>query len=220
MRHYNQRDSGDLQLAELQHRMRNNLQLLVSTIHLRLGNTTDPSRRDELTWAAGLVQSTAALNSDRVKTVASEGNLHAGLVGLCTSWKPFLESRSIRLEINSKISDLDTEMNYILLVIAHELVTNCIKHGLHGMDCGVIRIELQRLGDDVELRVADNGRGMEDGANIACGLSFVRQLCTQIGASFTMNGIGGMIFTVRVPNLGPRVTGLTRQATHWTSRPS
>ena len=210
MRHYNQRDSGDLQLAELQHRMRNNLQLLVSTIHLRLGKTTDPSRRDELTWAAGLVQSAAALNSDR-------GNLHAGLVGLYASWEPFLESRSIRLEINSKVSDLDHETNYTLLAIAHELVTNCVKHGLHGMDYGVIKIELQRLGDDVELRVADNGRGMEDGANIASGLSFVRQLCAQIGASFYVNGSAGMIFTVRVPNLGPRATGLTRQVTHWTS---
>lgn len=204
MRHYNQRDSDDLQLAELHHRMRNNLQLLASTIGFRLAKTSDPSRRDELAWAAGLVQSMAALNSGRADTAAGEENLHAGLVGLCDSWKPFLESRSIRLEISSRVSDLDHETNYTLLVIAHELLTNCVKHGLSGLDGGVITIELQALGGDLELRVADNGRGIgKDGANIASGSSFVRQLCSKIGASFSsfsMNDIAGTVVAVRIPN--------------------
>lgn len=50
----------------------------------------------------------------------------------------------------------------ILKFILQPLVENCIKHGLYGLDEGIITITCRFSGEDIlYLSVEDNGRGME-----------------------------------------------------------
>jgi len=85
------------------------------------------------------------------------------------------------------------------------LVENALKHGLHPLvEGGSISVTAQRLGSDVELSVADTGRGMGSGLGHGTGLANVRaQLRLMFGAraslQLSVNEPRGVIATLRMP---------------------
>lgn len=61
-------------------------------------------------------------------------------------------------EIDESVKNLE-----ILKFILQPLVENSIKHGVYGLDDGIIRIAFHLLEDDtLVIRVSDNGRGMQE----------------------------------------------------------
>lgn len=63
-----------------------------------------------------------------------------------------------------------------LLVAVSEAVTNAVLHGHHDGEVGALTLTGRRIGDDLELRVVDPGRGMlpsGNGRGLGIGLSIV-----------------------------------------------
>ncbi len=87
---------------------------------------------------------------------------------------------------------LPQENAHCLALIANELITNSIKHGLEN-GAGPVRLELSRAGGQVRLVVRDEGRGYPPLDTLArtSGLTLIRGLCRQIGASLELGNDGG-----------------------------
>lgn len=190
------RQNKDL-LRELQHRVKNNIQIMASLIHLSAqGGQSDEVRA--LVDRARLRLQAMASAQDAIYRARQAGLVAAAplLSDLVQSLgESFGASASLRLDLAE--ATLSSEVAHSLALIANELTTNAIKHGLPDRS-GVIRVGFGPAGDGFELVVQDSGPGIPDEAlDRSSGLKLVRALCRQIGGRLDIAYENGTKCSVR-----------------------
>jgi two-component sensor histidine kinase len=92
-----------------------------------------------------------------------------------------------------------------LAVLAHELITNALKHAYPEGERGTISVRLTRTADGgSELRFSDRGRGMPANLNLeqpnSLGLRVIMATARQFGGTVTINRLDpGTEFLIRFP---------------------
>src|SRR5262249_28487265 len=115
------------------------------------------------------------------------------------------EARGI--SITSDVTAMAVGVDYAVPIglIAHELVSNACKHAFPEGVGGAIRVALTPVGgDELELEVSDNGRGIPEGWSpeeaSTLGSHLVAALSRQIGGTFRQVAVReGACFRVRFP---------------------
>ncbi len=167
-------------LSELQHRVKNNIQLMMSLIKMA-------AQGQETTEVAAVVETShgrlramaaaqeALYQSDAVNTVASCGFLEGVVLSTARA-----VGAADALKVSLDDVDLSSEEAHCLALIANELITNAAKYGLRN-GLGRIDVAFYDDGDTYRFEVEDDGPGMPEGsANRSSGLALVRALCRQI----------------------------------------
>jgi two-component sensor histidine kinase len=102
----------------------------------------------------------------------------------------------------------DAETAWTVCVVASELMTNAFKHAFPGGRPGVVSVVLWQDDEGVRLTVTDNGVGADAGfpsaapaqATRGFGSGIVAQLAERLGGSMTLaGGPAGTVATFRVP---------------------
>jgi len=184
-------------LRELQHRVKNNIQMMASLIHLSAQGEQSEEVRALVDRARLRLQAMASAQ-DAIYRAKQAGLVAAAplLSDLVQSiGESFGVADSLRLELGE--ATLPSDVAHSLALIANELTTNAIKHGLPG-GRGVIRVAFGPVGDGFELVVQDGGPGIPDDALArSSGLKLVRALCRQIGGTLDIAHDNGTKCTVR-----------------------
>jgi two-component sensor histidine kinase len=167
-------------LRELDHRVKNNIQLLISLLNMSAQQVKDVGLhpvfvacRDRMT-ALSLVHDTLYQSSSitSVDVVSYLERLIAGLSQLF-----HMDKGNICLEVEEVPLELNTDRLVDLGMVLSELLSNAYKHAYPCHQDGVIRVEMKSIeGDRVELVVADHGVGMtaaDATKDHAFGLKFV-----------------------------------------------
>ena len=114
------------------------------------------------------------------------------------------ETKDIRLklELEQNSRELPAEIEYNLLRIAQEAVSNSVKHS----GARMIEVSLQSTAALVSLAIKDDGSGLGDGAANAghYGLIGMRERATHIGAGFQIDSESGRGTTIRVMLPAPK----------------
>ena len=184
-------------MRELQHRVKNNIQMMMSLITVSARGKNDPLL-EEFVDAARLRLQAMASAQDAIHRSRSIASVDA---------RPFLEPlvraivRSVgpEAELKLEIADvvLPSTKAHAISLIVNELVMNAAKHGL-GRDGGTVLVALEPAGDELLLVVQDDGPGIgPDAASRSSGLRLVRGLCRQIGGSLDMRVQNGTRCTIR-----------------------
>jgi two-component sensor histidine kinase len=183
-------------LREIHHRVKNNLQLIVSLLRMDLRRAEDGrdgpaaarfERAIARVHAIGLVheQLYGAPNLARVDVARHLQRLaaHAAEVGR-------LPGRDAAVEVEADPVRCSVETAIPLGLIANELIANSLKHAFHGRDGGRIVVSLRRTGGEggVRLTVADDGTGPgpahgDDGGRDGVGRKLVAALARQLGGT-------------------------------------
>lgn len=184
-------------LLELQHRVKNNVQMMHSLIQMSAKDVTNEEtlvviERARLRLMAMASAQDAIYHSKHLNTVAA-GQFLEDLV--MSIGQTFEVERNLRVEIED--AALPAATAHSLALIVNELMTNAIKHGLPDRQDGTIRIRFAPDGDGFHLLVHDAGPGMPSAAERASGLKLVRGLSAQIGGSFDMTYEAGTKCSVR-----------------------
>jgi PAS domain S-box-containing protein len=150
----------DLQLRELQHRVKNNLQMITALIRLEAKN--QPSGFIEpISKLAGRVEALAILYRSMSPDDAEEVDLGVYLSQIASAVMTAhaVEGIHLDLQVDSWPVALDVAMPTGLVV--NELLTNALKHAFVGRDGGTIT--LRSLVDKTGCRVtvADDGIGLD-----------------------------------------------------------
>lgn len=158
--------SKDALLLELQHRVKNNLQMITALIRMEarnLGDTEAGARFDNL---AGRINSLAILY-DLLSSVGAEGAVDLGvyLSQIASSVMQAHAQEGVRLEL--KVDTWPVSINVAMPagLVVNELMTNALKHAFADRDGGVIT--LSSLVDDAgcHVVVTDNGAGLPAGSS-------------------------------------------------------
>lgn len=153
----------DTQLLELQHRVKNNLQLITGLIRLESRNsgTADPHSYERL---AGRVESLALLY-DAMSLSDHEGEVdlgaYLGQVATAVMASHAVEGIRLDLRVDAYLASINVAMPTGLVV--NELLMNALKHAFRGRDAGTITLHSVVDGSVCTIIVADDGVGLPAG---------------------------------------------------------
>jgi two-component sensor histidine kinase len=172
-------------LSELNHRVKNNMQMLQSLLASAARNTQHSEARQVLGEA-----------SDRLAAMASAQRVLYGTTDATRfDGKEFVNAvcktathtfpAGIRIACRSDVGLMPNDTAMPLALILNELLTNAVKHGMKGRP-GTIDVALERDGDGFVLTVQDEGPGFDLGVvgRRSSGLQLVQGLARQLRGRF------------------------------------
>ena len=178
-------------LKELNHRVKNNMQMLQALLTSAQRETTNSEARAVLDNASRRIAAMAAaqqvLYGEMQPTSFSTRDF---LEAVCSTIQSTLSTR-VRIVIEDAPGELSNDVAMPLALILNELLINAVKHGTVG---GAIRVGIARRDQVCSLWVHDDGPGFELDASTrrrSSGLGLVTGLSRQIGGSFSVERDGG-----------------------------
>jgi len=199
----------DLLLKEVDHRIKNSLQIVAGLLHLQANGAG--AIASQFHNAAARVTAIAAIHEqlqkhDYVGTFA----LDRYLVDLCQGIATASSSpdRTWSLVVDADPLFVSTDIAMRLGLIVNELVTNSIQHSRPAGDGGTVRIALKDSADNFSISVSDPGDGPvavragELGTrHSGLGTRIVETLCRQIeGTVIKRRSASGYAVMVRIPH--------------------
>jgi PAS domain S-box-containing protein len=169
-------------LNELNHRVKNNMQMLQALLDLAAKRTNSKEAKQVLQDASRRISAMAA--AQRVLYGSSGGtcfNVAEFLAAVCQTVGPAFPAQ---IEISCDATGmLPNDVSMPLALILNELLTNAVKHGLNGGE-GKIRLGLQQNGGCYIIFVEDDGPGFELASvrKRSSGLRLVEALARQLQA--------------------------------------
>ncbi|PWC83098.1 histidine kinase [Azospirillum sp. TSO5] len=198
-------------LKEVQHRVKNNLQVICSLLRLQAARIDEQARRgfDE---SLRRIQTMSLLHellhrSDEPAHINFADALRQMCDGLVRSDNP----TAARLELEAQDWIVDADRATPLAIATSELVSNALLHAFPHGHPGTVRVMLERGEAGMRLIVRDDGVGLpagmpsqhkrpgRGGSSSGLGLNLVQALSHQAGATLKIERDGGTIFTLTIP---------------------
>ncbi len=192
-------------LKEINHRVKNSLQIVSALLTLQMGDGTDPELRQRLMDAASRVSAIARAH-ERLYKNDDIGVIELGgyLRDICSDLNLSVSGVALDVVAEEGIR-VATDRAIPLVLIANELITNAVKYAYPERTDGKVQIVLARRGDGhIVLTVADDGVGMpadfDPQAGKSLGMRIVRAFAGQLSAEFSVDVRNpGSQFTLLVP---------------------
>jgi two-component sensor histidine kinase len=199
-------DEKTVLARELNHRVRNNLQL----IHLMLTRRAPSGYSgDRMAGIARRVMALAQVYENLLGSGLSNTiDFGAYVDSLCKDTEAAVEkgTSTIRLACHPIAVQVDLDTATGLGLAASELIANCYAHAFPGRD-GSIDVSVSRNDDTGIVTVYDNGIGLVEPTNDKShGIGLVRRLMQQIGGSAEVSSVQGTAWVLRFP-LGKATAG-------------
>jgi two-component sensor histidine kinase len=173
-------------LKELNHRVKNNMQMLQILLEAGARRSRSPEAREVLEEASGRITAMAAAQRVLYTTPdATRFDARDFLNTVCeTASQTFPQDLEIECEADAVMLSNDAAMP--LALIANELLTNAVKYGLNGRAEGIIRVRLTQENDSFLFYVEDDGPGfdLQSVQRRSSGLALVQGLARQLRGEF------------------------------------
>lgn len=184
----------DLLLAEIHHRVKNNLQIIDSLLGMQSDMVFDNSVIAILKESQNRVRSMALIHQILYESSDfSRVDFASVIVSLVNtlSYSYALDSTRFRVNVNTDPVYLSIDISIPLGLIVNELCSNAMKYAFPGRRSGSIDVSLKYLDSSrLQLRVTDNGVGISEELDIdqasTLGLQLVQLLSEQISAELSI----------------------------------
>ena len=189
---------------ELQHRVRNNLQLVYGMLSKQLDDTPDTAGQRGIKAISRRVSTLAQvydhlLGSEMTRTTDFGGYVKS----LCLNLAEIQAAPdgSVTLTCDSDAIVLDLDVVTALGIVVAEVVSNSYDHAFPGGAGGSIRVSVRHTeGDVATMIISDDGTGfLAKTENKRHGLGLVRRLVEQVRGSATIDSGHGTVWTIRIP---------------------
>ncbi|MCW5899757.1 MAG: PAS domain S-box protein [Flavobacteriales bacterium] len=188
-------------LKEVHHRVKNNLQIVSSIFNLQTGHVgDDPRIRDLLRESRDRIRSMAFIHESLYQNKDFSSIDLAGYIeGLSRN---LMHSYSLdgRVALETALRPVELVLDQAIPcgLILNEIISNALKHAFPGGRAGKVRIELDREGELVMVRIADDGQGLPQGFDPRrdgnLGLELVHTLVEQLEGDIRMSGGPGVAY--------------------------
>jgi two-component sensor histidine kinase len=201
--------SKDAAIREVHHRVKNNLQTISSLLSLQARRISSKEGKMALKEAERRVRSIAVVH-EILSRDTSEGvsfdEIASAIIRLAKDAQ--LPSQKVRIVLKGNAGAVKSEIATALSIALAELIQNAIEHAFKDKtkEVPTITVEIFQEGNELILRVIDNGSGLPENFNLektdSLGLLLVRSLVkTQLDGELSFkNAEPGTIAEIRVPN--------------------
>lgn len=196
-------------LAEIHHRVKNNLAVVSSMMQLQLMEETDLVVTQKLLDSITRISTMAAIHEDLYKTSDfSEVNFSNVVTKLVNGISGLLGGDK-QVQTTMNLSDFRLDMNQAIpsALILNEVITNIYKHAFPSGK-GSVTISTRQTGTHVEVRVQDDGIGLPPEVSLlateSLGMQLIRTLSDQLGGkSRYIRADVGTLFELTIPTESP-----------------
>jgi two-component sensor histidine kinase len=154
----------DMLLRELQHRVKNNLQMITALIRIEARNVPDDVAGERFDRLAGRVESLSLLYrslSDEGAGDSTDLGVYLSQVATAVMRAHAVEGIHLNLQVDTWPVSINVAMPAGLVV--NELLTNALKHAFKGRDGGTITLHSLVDENGCTVVVADDGIGLAEG---------------------------------------------------------
>jgi two-component sensor histidine kinase len=191
---------------ELQHRVRNNLQLVYGMLSKQLDDTPDKAGQRGIKAISRRVSTLAKVYDHLLGNEMTRTTDFGGYVkSLCLNLAEIQAAPdgSVTLTCDSDAIVLDLDVVTALGIVVAEVVTNSYDHAFPGGKRGSIIVSVRRADGDADvatLTISDDGTGfLAKAENKRHGLGLVRRLVEQVRGSAVVNSDRGTVWTIKIP---------------------
>ncbi len=155
----------DVLLRELQHRVKNNLQMITALIRMEARNVADDETGERFDRLAGRINSLALLY-DLLNAEGADDGIDLGvyLSKIASSVMEAHAVEGIRLQLSVDTWPCSINVAMPTGLVVNELMTNALKHAFVGRDGGTITISSLVDDSGCSVIVSDDGVGLPEGA--------------------------------------------------------
>ncbi len=192
-------EEKEVLLKEVHHRVKNNLQVISSLLHLQAQHTQDAKSVDMFNQSRDRVRSMALVHQRlyRAKDVAQvdfTDYIESLATNLFGSHQVDSDRISLAVDVQGVNLSIDAAIPCGLLL--NELISNCLKHAFRGKERGEIRVVLRGGADGaILLSVSDDGVGLPPGVEPRIaetfGMQLIADLVEQLHGSVNINRDAG-----------------------------
>ncbi|WP_424357179.1 histidine kinase dimerization/phosphoacceptor domain -containing protein [Methanocella sp. MCL-LM] len=195
-------------LKEVHHRVKNNMQIINSLLHLQSSHVDDEMARTILIDCQNRVKSMALIHeklymSSDLANVDFPEYLKSLVTNISSSYN--IDPQRISIEVQAEELRLPIDAAIPCGLIVNELITNSVKHAFPDDRQGVIKVSLYcKDNSRCIVEVCDNGVGIREDLNIdsatTLGLQLVKILVGQINGSIEIKNDSGTAFKISFKN--------------------
>lgn len=193
-------------LREIHHRVKNNLQVIASLLHVQSKKVEDEHAKRLFSESQDRIRSMAFIHerlyqSEDLAQVNFSAYLDRLTEHLYRSHGVAL--RDVTCELDSEDAILSVDRAIPAGLIVNELVSNALEHAFPDDRGGVITVGFSTSDDSGCLQISDNGIGVEDTDALerdqTLGIRLVKGLVRQLRGEINIDGDGGLTYTIHFP---------------------
>lgn len=181
-------------LSEANHRINNNLQLIIILITVQLGKIPE-NEGQEIKKILKKINSIATLHRHLYQ---SNDKRHVNsltyLKDIQISFNDLFIENNINAKFDIESIELSADVSMYLGLLLTELCMNSIKHAFYGVESKEINFTLKKKDDFFYFYYSDNGVGLLDENNIP---KLVDKICRQLRVEYKINTYLGFSFSMK-----------------------
>jgi len=194
-------------LKEVHHRVKNNLQVISSLLHLQKTKLQDEQAIQIFIDSQNRIHSMALIHqhlyqSDDLNNVDFAAYIDRLLLQLEITYG------NHSVEFKTNVENIKLSLDYAIPcgLLINEIIANSLKHAFHSIDCpGKICIEMFHVKPENNLKIciADNGSGFSESITFenaqTLGFKLIRSFVTQLNGTVDVCGSQGTQFNIAIP---------------------
>ena len=179
-------------IKEINHRVKNSLQLVSSLFHLQAQASTDQTLIQALQAASGRVTAVARVHERLYRDAdVRVVNLAAYLADFCHDLGEVVSPCKIDFQASDQVG-METDRAVLVALAVGELITNAAKHAYAGNVAGIITVRLASEGENAaQVAVSDDGAGLPSDFDIetkgGLGMRIVRAFLQPTGTKLAVH---------------------------------
>ncbi|MEI8331238.1 MAG: histidine kinase dimerization/phosphoacceptor domain -containing protein [Methanomicrobiales archaeon] len=196
----------EILIKEIHHRVKNNLQVIISLLSVQAKNTEDPRSESALLDSQTRVKSMAIVHeklyqSDSLSSIDFHGYLQNLIGNLMITYG--IDQTRVRITI--AVNELPLAINTAipLGLIMNELVSNSLKYAFPGGQSGNLSVSSTVYENSIVVNVRDDGQGIPASLDWkhaeSLGLHLVQMLTRQLKGTVELSRENGTEFTLTIP---------------------
>ncbi|HCD53617.1 MAG TPA: PAS domain S-box protein, partial [Balneolaceae bacterium] len=175
-------------LAEIHHRVKNNLAVITGLLELQSYSTDNEEAQEVLVESQMRVNSIALVHETLYQNEnLSEINIENYLHKLSHILDMTIRKESRPVHIHYDLEDITLAVTQAVPcgLLLNEILTNCYKHAFKGMETGKVWISFKQKDEYLEFHIRDNGVGLPSGDMLmkskSLGMKLIKTLSRQLG---------------------------------------
>jgi len=199
-------DEREAMLHEINHRVKNNLQVINSMLSLQASSAKSPETLAAFDRSRHRLQAIAVVHDDALEHANIERIDLIGLIQRISSSLASTDMAGARPEIRLGGEPVEVGMDLALplALISSEIIHNALAHAFVNAIHGLVTVRVGTSeGPSVVLEIRDNGIGIPpaDAREHGLGISLVEALVLQLRGRFSIKSApeGGTVFTLEAP---------------------
>lgn len=193
----------EILLAEVFHRVKNNMNIVTSLLNLKKNASTSPEVQDALEECRNRIFSMALVHQKIYNTKSfTRIDLKDYVTDLISALRESMGENQSVIDLECEKIDLELSNAIPCGLILNELITNSFKHAAKPQHQLRIRILIKRLGKEMLISYSDSGPGLpaeEARSKNTLGLDIIRSLSSQLDGQFEFGNEKGFTFDLRFP---------------------